>query len=305
MSANFRRMVSQFVVPALLSGCLLSGCNEIRHDYLIRQHEPATWSGGPSLLQIDTDVADFVSVSVHEDPAARAAMSQTLTTAYQSAPPPAGAGAGEVAAAYLITTYLFKAKADSDMYGVARDKALGLMSAVTAEQRQERIATLLRDRLQLNKAIDFVSEAITNDCCVTTTRVVPQIQLSNDLRICEVKLNVTISSTATGDVQYRNSLVYASDPASPGAGMAYWTANDAERFYGTLDAAFIEMARMLEMEFAVDEQVVPIRRQAETLRYRNEAGTFYERGTLLWHSQGRIVLRDLRGNLRSFSGELL
>ncbi len=280
------------------------GCTPASHSYVIKKASSVADVLNKATLEVVLDEDRFLSVSVLQNPEHRAAMSQSLSTAYQSTTPPSGTGSGEMVAAYVITAYLFRAGADSNMHSKASGKALALVKLMKGERSKERVVTLFRERFKDMESIKLHNPDENAGYCENTATVCPQVQLSNDLRMLEVKVDFSVTVKRTGEVVYKNSFIYLADPAPSESRITYWADADARQFFQALDLALGEIVKMIDLDF------LPAgggRHEAQvfTIKYRNEIGTFYERGTLLRNTNQRIVLRDLRGNLRSLPGELL
>jgi hypothetical protein len=287
-------------------GLLLAGCNTASHSYLIKKSTDFKADMGRALLQVELRDSNFFSVSVIQDPGARVAMSQSLSAAYQSVPPSPGASPGGMAAAYVFSTYFMKAKADSDMHTAASEKAAGLSELLLKDESKQRIKLLITEKIQSMESADIETTVADDACCDRKIVVTPQVRLSNDLRTLEVKLDCTVFHAASRSDKaiYKNSFVYHTKPQLEEKGISYWSDDNALKLFQAFDEAFEEIASMIDYEFMPGK---PDKKNStvSTIKFRNERGAFYERGTLLWKTKQRIVLRDLRGNLRSFHGELL
>jgi len=301
---NIMRVFNGLGAACLSAGLLLVGCNSTSHSYLLKENAIINKALDKAALEIVMDDDNFLSVSAQHNPGARAAMSQSISTAFQSVPPTPGAGPGEMAAAYVIATYMIKAQADSSMHSAASNRALPLFELLKQEQNKGRPEAIIRGHLLSMKFIQIGELNTATGCCELKVVVRPQVQLSNDLSTLEVKVDYTVSDTTAGEVVYKNSFIYLTDPAQQERGIDHWTNNSAKEFFGALDLALREIVKMIDFEFMPNERGEH-KPKVATIKYQNKAGSFYERGSLLWTVNRRITLRDLRGNLRSFHGDLL
>ena len=209
-----------------------------------------------------------------------------------------------MAAAYLIGTYLFRASADTKLHSVANEKAKIMADMVKCNPvMKEHIISIISNQFYVTTSVELADSAANPNCCKYNMSVCPHVQFSNDLRTMEIKIDITLTETDSGKSVFKNSFIYITDPAPPSIGISYWAKDDAERFFQVFEEALGKIVNMVDYDLlsgsgSTDETKV------STINYRNGLGIFYIRGTLLWHEDNRIIARDLRGNLLSFSGEL-
>lgn len=293
------------VFICLGAGLFLAGCVSASHNYLIKQGELDLREGViKAELQLELDDAGFLSVSAHPDPATREEMARSISAVNQSAQAPPGAGAGEMAAAYVIGVMLVKASADAEMQNNANQKAAELFRQLEKKEEKEHLRALMQQRFMAMKTIQYEAPGSDAECCENIAKIHPQVQLSNNLRQLEVKLDFELFDRNDLEPVYKNTFIYLTDPAPSNNSAGYWADNDAEQFFVSMNAALGELADMIDNEFT-SAAMRSKNEKIATIRYRNEAGVFYERGSVLRANGQRVVLRDLRGNVRSFSGNLI
>lgn len=293
------------IAAYLCAVVLLIGCSSVPYSYVVKKESSVTDSSYKATLEVALYEDRFLSVSIVQNPKEREAMSQSLSTAHQSTTAPPGTSPGEMAAAYIITTFLVRAGADSNLRSKANDKALVLTELFKRESRNvQRVVALIQEQFMEMKSAKLEKSATSEDCCKHHIIVCPQVQLSNDLRVLEVKIDFTVIDKNIDEVIYKNSFIYITDPAPSESVISYWTDADAQQFFQVFDTALGEIVKMIDFDLLPREGRMQ-EEKVSTIKYRNEMGIFYVRGTLLSNRDQRIILRDLRGNLRSFSGELL
>lgn len=286
-------------------GLILSGCGATKHNYLIKRDLSSGNVVKKAMLEIRIDGESFISVSALRNPGERAALATSVTSAYQATPPPQGASPGGMAAAFFLTTYVAKATADSAMVSESDKKARQLIDVMTRKGNQAKIEdSLTRHFLSLKSMRITAAEGDTEACCDGSVIVSPQVLFSNDLRRLEIKVDYLVAKKGVEGPIYSNSFVYQPDAVAKEGGMDYWTQDEASLFFSLLDTAFSEIVKLIDYEFAYvkNDKENP---KVSTIKYSCNDRTFFERGTLLWSTDQRVVIRDLRGNVRSFRGKVL
>ncbi|MCU7842226.1 MAG: hypothetical protein KZQ93_00140 [Candidatus Thiodiazotropha sp. (ex Monitilora ramsayi)] len=286
----------------VISVLFLSGCGTATHSYLIKKDLTIDNVVTTAKLEIVIDNEKFFSVSENRSPGERAALATSMTSAYQNTPPPQGASPGGMAAAFVLATYLAKASADSVMLSKSNKKAQKLLDIINQDEHHQKIEESIAQQLHSLRSIQIISHDKKSEaCCDGQVNVSPQLRLSNNLRILEVKIDYTITNHRNNESIYSNSFIYQSDPAPSVNSIDYWVEDEASPFFSTLNSALEEIVKLIDYEFTSD----PNNKKISTIKYKNGWRNYYERGTLLWNTDQRIILRDLRGNVRSFNGKLL
>jgi hypothetical protein len=288
-----------------LSGFLLSGCATETHSYLIKKDLITDSIVTKARLELAFDGGRLISVSEYRNPGERAALATSVSSAYQATPPPQGASPGGMAAAFFLTTYVAKASADSKVHSESNKKVQQLIRIVNQEESQQSIKNSLQQHFLSLSSMEIVAPDVNVEiCCDGRVIISPQVRFSNDLRLMEVKVDYLISKKDSKDPIYSNSFIYQTDPAPEPHSINFWAKNEAEQFVSTLDTAFAEIVKLVDYEFmhgVKDDKNSRI----TTIKYNNGQRVLYERGTLLLNKDRRIILRDLRGNIRSFRGEII
>jgi len=292
------------IIVSFYAIIILAGCSSVSHTYLLKKELNDDIALHEATLEVALDEDRFISVSLSRNSGGGEALSGSLTAAYQSTPPPAGTSAGEMAAAYVLTTYLIRSGMESNLAAEANDRVSSLVNRLQDKGTKARLVDMIREHFKVMKSVDIMYPEDDLDRCVNNIKLIPRVKFSTDLRSVEVKADFVVNDNTADSIVYRNSFVYLAAPVPPDSTVSTWADNDADLLFQTIDEAFVEIVKMIDRDLSPPAGSMD-NTKVSTIKYRNELGTFYERGMLLEQTEGRLLLRDLRGNLRSVTGRLL
>ena len=297
------KFLSLILSPKLLvlaGGLLLLGCNSTSHSYLLRQDLDTHQFENKVFLNINIAKDSLLTVSSSDDLQGRLALSDSLSSAYNATPAPPGAGPGEMVVAHMLTTYLMKSSIDVKQDSQANLAAEPLYRLLATDAVIDRLGILISSNLNEIDGVEFNTK--DSSCCSQIVHVTPQMRLMKNHDALEVTLNYKVVNQGKSDSVFQNSFIYRGASEGQGSQAGYWAGEGGDRLFGFLDRAYAEIAKMIDYEMSSKNNGAA---RNKTIKYRNGLGQFYERGSILWRDEKRIVIRDLRGNIRSFDGVLM
>jgi hypothetical protein len=303
------KLVSMLVCIALLSGCVTKSAYYQSQTHFGNFEDVSTL-----VLRLETDQEKICLVDSRPDPSERLAAGQAASVAAVSSiqstplPPDASPGAAAAGAAIgmVIGMQIIKVSQDAKEQSAANKKAEPILEHFT----KDRLADMLNSNiLKEAKTQGKITLVESSSAALNSLLVEPELHFNSDLSRIEIKLNATIQDGKSQEVLYRNTFEYWSKPTGIvnecDQNCALWTAEKGHLLTAYLAEGSQEVMAMLlyDIEASIQQDQSAAQPQ-RTHRITSDRGTVFLRGTAVKVGEGRVWVKDLRGNIRSIYGQL-
>ena len=238
--------------------------------------------------------------------AAMNAASESLQSTSLPANTSSGAAAAGAAAGMVIGSVLVNMHQDAKEQDVANDKAAPIQQLLSKELMAEMLRTIILNEANSQSTIEFIESTSSTENILLAE---PELHFNFDLSRIEVKLNATVKDGLTRKTLYRNSFEYWSRPIGTvnncDVNCALWIEEDASLLTTYLEEGCVEVMAM--MMYDIEASLLQEQSKAapqKTLKISSDRSTVYFRGSPVKLGDGRVWVKDLRGNMRSINGVL-
>ncbi len=146
---------------------------------------------------------------------------------------------------------------------------------------------------------DFVSTITENHSKRFTILVQPKFYFSENYTSLRINL-VTEVLNKNSEVLFRNLYIFTSKPivCDKNQCVEYWTNNELFQFIQTAKQSVTDLMRLIRKDLTQDNSnMIPV--EHTSIRYQDAIGNHYIRGEILDKTNNRMVVRTLRGYLKS------
>ena len=155
------------------------------------------------------------------------------------------------------------------------------------------------EKLVVSKDSDHFSEITENYNKNHLILVEPRFYFSSNYKSLRVNLIVEVLNKENQTL-FRNLYIFSGEPISGDKNQCaeYWVANKFHKFKRAASQSVSALMMMIRNDLSsTDSSIIPV--QHSSVRYQDTMGNHYVRGEVLDKKENRLVIRTLRGYLKS------